>query len=188
MPTNLQKDLNNYRPGQHLKPLNYLTLTLMGYYRNILRTTKVSQRKKRRRKMQYRAAGVAITEASILLKLKKVQEEREHSGAKVRRALKFTKECADAASVTSEPTESRPGCSGNTNVVEELNSSDSQEDDNCCFCGRWAPPKLKTIPGVTFVEWAKCDICPHWTHLKFCTKVSEVRKEDTFLCPHCLEE
>ncbi|KAJ8024408.1 Jerky protein-like-like [Holothuria leucospilota] len=191
-----QINIDAYQPAKGLEQLStgptsetteLTDLDIDGILSKYSTNNKSKPKKKRRRKMQYRAAGVAITETSILLKLKKVQEEREQSGAKVRRALKFTKECADAASVTSEPG-SRPGCSGNTNVVEELNSSDSQEDDNCCFCGRWAPPKLKTIPGVTFVEWAKCDICPHWTHLKFCTKVSEVRKEDTFLCPHCLEE
>ena len=76
-----------------------------------------------------------------------------------------------------------------------LNDSDSEEpgllsdDDKCCVCGHYAPPALRNFPFLKIVNWAGCSSCNHWVHLKFCTTTEiTVRRNNVFLCVHCLEE
>ena len=71
----------------------------------------------------------------------------------------------------------------------DLMSEDSQlstdEDELCCVCGDWQPKELRSCDSIVFSKWAKCDICTHWTHLKFCTDVRVIRCGSEFRCPHC---
>jgi hypothetical protein len=79
-----------------------------------------------------------------------------------------------------------------------LQSSDSSEDDDdipdkekCCFCGLFTPKEKKNEVFISFTKWAQCDgmpqgkPCLHWVHLKYCTKVSVLRRGDKFFCHHC---
>ena len=91
-----------------------------------------------------------------------------------------------------------PGTSGlnNSGYALNLESEDtgsdfSVEDDDqvkCCICDKWQPDALKTIADVTFVEWAECDQCRHWTHLRFCSTIRHVVEGSEFRCPHCVPQ
>jgi hypothetical protein len=71
-------------------------------------------------------------------------------------------------------------------------SSDSDigdsDEDKCCVCNLWSPAELKGCTSIVFVKWGKCDFCPHWVHLKFCTEVKVIRRATVFRCPHCAKE
>ena len=34
----------------------------------------------------------------------------------------------------------------------------------------------------------KCDLCPHWVHLRVCCETRVIRRGDVFKCPHCLHK
>ena len=97
--------------------------------------------------------------------------------------------------VISEPL---PGTSGlnkhggaiNLEPAEDTESDYSLDDDQvkCCVCDLWEPEELKRMADVTFVEWAECDFCKHWTHLRFCSAVKQVAEGNEFRCPHCLPQ
>jgi len=72
--------------------------------------------------------------------------------------------------------------------AEDATTDDDDSDadtETCCMCDRFEPANLDKFPYITLVSWGKCDKCPHWTHLKFCSKVRVIRRETEFLCPHC---
>lgn len=58
-------------------------------------------------------------------------------------------------------------------------------DDLCCVCLKKSPPALNTSIYLDIVNWAQCDKCSHWTHLKYCSPVRVVRRHSVFFCPHC---
>ena len=57
--------------------------------------------------------------------------------------------------------------------------------EKCCVCKRYEPEGLKYLPYFKLVKWAKCDDCEHWVHLTFCAAEKIIRRQSTFLCPHC---
>jgi hypothetical protein len=74
---------------------------------------------------------------------------------------------------------------------EDVDSDDFTDDDDnelCCVCEKSQPVEMKNAGGIFFVKWGKCDFCPHWTHLRFCTDVSVLRTHSIFRCPHCTEK
>ena len=66
-----------------------------------------------------------------------------------------------------------------------LRDEDIGEEEKCCVCKKWEPDEIRGSAYISFVNWAKCDFCPHWTHLKTCTEVRVIRRESVFRCPHC---
>ena len=70
-----------------------------------------------------------------------------------------------------------------TESESELSVAD---EDLCCVCHDWQPVQLRKCQTICFVKWGKCDFCPHWTHLKFCSDVNVLRRDSVFRCPHCL--
>ena len=75
-----------------------------------------------------------------------------------------------------------------TEINDSFDSTDEEEIDEsekCCVCHKFQPEEFKHIISLTFVKWAKCDDCGHWTHLKYCTPVKVIRLHDKFTCPHC---
>ena len=67
-------------------------------------------------------------------------------------------------------------------------SSDNDADGDCCVCKKERSPGLCEAlkrGEIVFNNWAQCDICDHWTHLRFCSSVRVVRKGTFFKCPHC---
>ena len=70
----------------------------------------------------------------------------------------------------------------------EKHQSDNEEDDEvCCVCKLFSPVDLQRMTSLVIVNWAQCNKCGHWTHLKFCTKTIVCRKNESFflstLCP-----
>lgn len=74
----------------------------------------------------------------------------------------------------------------------ESSESDSDpeisEEEKCCLCHKWESDELRGSVFITLVNWGKCDFCPHWTHLKTCSKVRVLRRDSVFRCPHCLTD
>ena len=66
-----------------------------------------------------------------------------------------------------------------------LSDEDIGEEEKCCVCKKWEPDEIRGSAYISFVNWAKCDFCPHWTHLKTCTEVRVIRRDSVFRCPHC---
>ena len=82
-----------------------------------------------------------------------------------------------------------PGPSRSHIDVPESLPEDSQDDEVCCQCEQWSPPGLKQCPNLQIVNWACCDKCKHWVHLKFCVALWAIEPNDKFICPCCtLEE
>ena len=80
---------------------------------------------------------------------------------------------------------SAPHCQ--THIDDESDQSLPVEDDEevCCICSQRMPTAMNLAYQLEFVKWAQCDLCQHWTHLKFCSKVRVIRLNSEFLCPHC---
>ena len=69
---------------------------------------------------------------------------------------------------------------------EDSYESEADSEDLCCVCSGWQPEEIRGCQTIVFVTWGKCDFCPHWTHLKYYSKVRVLRKDSVFRCPHCL--
>jgi hypothetical protein len=77
-------------------------------------------------------------------------------------------------------------------VVISTDTGESEEDsETCCVCGLFQPKEVVNCTSLIFVKWAKCDgikngqPCNHWTHLKYCSPVKVLRRNDKFFCCHC---
>ena len=72
---------------------------------------------------------------------------------------------------------------------DDITSEESDdESEKCVVCKRVEPEKLKSLPYLKFVKWAKCDSCHGWVHLEFCSEVKFVRSRGSFLCPGCSQK
>ena len=60
-----------------------------------------------------------------------------------------------------------------------------EDDENCCVCCKFQPEGLHIDLALKLVQWAQCDVCLKWVHLKFCTDAEEVSDSDTCHCPKC---
>ena len=50
------------------------------------------------------------------------------------------------------------------------------DESLCCVCDRRMPIALQSSYVIEFVQWAQCDRCDHWTHLKYCCKTRCLRR------------
>ena len=96
---------------------------------------------------------------------------------------------------TVEPVPSTSGTSLRKGAPLDLSFEDSYEGDSdvfneadelCCVCNKWEPKELQQCAAFVIAKWAKCDYCPRWTNLIYCSKVKFVRFKEEFRCPHCL--
>ena len=89
----------------------------------------------------------------------------------------------------------QPGPSNvNQQQVNSQNSADKESDfesesqmadeDKCCQCQRYYVQSRDCLE-VSITQWACCDVCNHWVHLKYCPPIRVVRKETPFKCPCC---
>ena len=69
---------------------------------------------------------------------------------------------------------------------DSIHSSDDDDNIPCCVCDQRYPPALRTCISLTIVNWAKCDACEHWTHLRCGSSVNVVRRSSELFCPHCV--
>ncbi|XP_053388334.1 uncharacterized protein LOC128551486 [Mercenaria mercenaria] len=67
-------------------------------------------------------------------------------------------------------------------------SGDEDDTEVCSVCERFTPAELKFCVNLTLVKWGCCDKCDRWVHLRFCSPVKVLRRNDPFLCPKCTEE
>ena len=53
---------------------------------------------------------------------------------------------------------------------EEVEEDDTPVEDNevCCVCKLFSPKEMRQRKDICFLNWAQCDKCGHWCHLKFC--------------------
>ena len=71
-------------------------------------------------------------------------------------------------------------------VTRTEDSDDEIEDrELCCICNKFQPDGLRLDMAISFVEWAQCDSCNGWVHLKYCSPVTKVSDNDTFHCRNC---
>ena len=42
---------------------------------------------------------------------------------------------------------------------------------------------LKHVVSLTIMNWAQCEDCDHWTHLRYCSPVNVVSSKSVFRCP-----
>ncbi len=86
----------------------------------------------------------------------------------------------------------QPSTSGlNAPNIDDCDSEltdDEADSTPCCVCGNTSPDAINLIYTLEIIQWGKCDKCSHWTHLKYCTPVRCLRRNSTFLCPHCEKE
>lgn len=85
----------------------------------------------------------------------------------------------------------KPSTSGKPSVppLSPASSTLSLSDDElCCVCKRYEPEELRNCVGLVLVKWAQCDVCSHWTHLRFCTSIRVLRRGSSFKCPCCNTE
>ena len=108
---------------------------------------------------------------------------------KVRQPKKSTK-----LNISQQPSTSGTSKAGKPIDILSTESSDSDsdpeisEEEKCCLCHKWEPDELRGSVFITLVNRGKCDFCPHWTHLKTCSKVRVPRRDSVFRCPHCLND
>ena len=64
-------------------------------------------------------------------------------------------------------------------MIRSIQTSDFSEDEMeittneslCCVWKRRMPESMKSAYVIEFVQWAQCDKCSHWIHLKYCSEV-----------------
>ena len=60
---------------------------------------------------------------------------------------------------------------------------DEDESEVCIMCQRYQPKQLTRMGRLVIVDWASCDKCNGWVHLKFCCVEIHVGRT----CPLCKE-
>ena len=63
-------------------------------------------------------------------------------------------------------------------LVCEEDDSDLDDDVSCCVCRHARPLELNNANYLVITQWAQCETCGHWNHLKFSSTVC-VDRNDT---------
>jgi hypothetical protein len=74
------------------------------------------------------------------------------------------------------------------NTDSDVEENDILDSDKCIVCRRQNVKDIGKLPYLTIVNWGFCDRCDGWVHLKFCSPVRVLRRNDTILCPSCSYE
>jgi len=69
--------------------------------------------------------------------------------------------------------------------TEDSDDDEIEDRELCCICSKFQPDGLRLDMAISFVEWAQCDSCNGWVHLKYCSSVTKVSDNDTFHCRNC---
>lgn len=143
-------------------------------------------------------AGNLLKESNIQIlesyEIKKQKLEKETKCEKKTKGRGKTPSKSKGKSTATVCASPKPGTSGAQSKtsgpipVDTCSSDDNFTDDEevCCICNKWQPEELSHMAGISFVNWGQCDICGHWTHLKFCSQVKVLRRGSEFKCPHCI--
>ncbi|XP_046576244.1 MFS-type transporter clz9-like [Haliotis rubra] len=154
--------------------------------------TDKSQSTKKRKVLSAVVGGKAITEDSIMEKVR----EHQVSNPPVKKRKSANKTPKSRQNIMTDKSSSpQPGTSGIyfRRIDPVVDSSDEEneitDDELCCQCYRFTPRELEGCQSIVFVSWAECThpSCKHWVHLKVCTPVRVVRATSEFWCP-CHDE
>ena len=134
-------------------------------------------------------SGKVITNDAFISQLTcYINEKTKNDKCKPKRKKISTHTNQKRPTVMRSPKPSTSGLQINTHS-EKGPESDLDEDitdeEKCCVCASFSPPDLKKCQYLKIVSWGQCDMCNHWVHLSFCTPERVVRRQGTFLCPHC---
>ena len=161
-----------------------------------VKKVKSEVKQKERRTMSKVTSGHCITEERVINKMRQHEETQNgnRSAEKKRKATKTQKSPA-------KPKRARKGKKsaiidsqepGPSRINLTQDSTEDSEDsvriddaDKCCVCGLFTPKEVRDCVSLIFTSWVQCDRCPHWVHLRFCTKERVIRKGDSFYCTHC---
>ncbi|XP_060572341.1 uncharacterized protein LOC132730435 isoform X3 [Ruditapes philippinarum] len=151
--------------------------------------------KKERRSISKIVAGKAITEPTVAADVKDYISNTQRKSTAT--ATKGFRTPSKSLSAKGNPKPSSSGTSKSggpidlstpplmEDSVDDDSVVDDDDDELCCVCNKFQPEELSNCHVVTFLKWAKCDFCEHWTHLIYCSEVRVVRRGDEFRCPHC---
>ncbi|KAJ8317089.1 hypothetical protein KUTeg_004993 [Tegillarca granosa] len=127
--------------------------------------------------------GHAITEDDVTDQIKKFKKSQ--SDDKKKKPVKSTKQTPDKMPAVALSPQPGPSAYYVDDSGNDFQSEDSDTEGDCCICHKNSPPGLRDCLDLVIVKWALCDICGHWTHLRFCSNVRVVRRHSEFRCPHC---
>ena len=105
---------------------------------------------------------------------------------KQEKTVKSKSKCSANLPISPQPGPSHINLMSSMSEEESENESESQipDKEKCCVCKRFYAQSRETYQ-VSITQWACCDECGHWVHLRYCTPVRVVRKETSFKCPCC---
>jgi hypothetical protein len=151
-----------------------------------------SEKKKSNKKVS--VGGMAITEGEgyrIIFEESLSEDNEIHERKEIMTKSGRIKKPPQVYSPSTSP---QPGPSGLkvlgtlTTLAEEESMHEEVSDndnDNCCVCGQFSPPKMNNSINLNIVDWAMCCYCSHWVHLRYCHKTLKVKSSDDFFCPCC---
>ncbi|KAJ8309288.1 LOW QUALITY PROTEIN: hypothetical protein KUTeg_014162 [Tegillarca granosa] len=161
---------------------NSVTVTEFFDGKNIQAETKKKKRKPIK-SISGIVGGHAITEDNVTDQIKKFKKNQ--SDDKKKKPVKSTKQTPDKMPAVALSPQPGPSAYYVDDSGNDFQSEDSDTEGDCCICHKNSPPGLRDCLDLVIVKWALCDICGHWTHLRFCSSVRVVRRHSEFRCPHC---
>ena len=103
---------------------------------------------------------------------------------------KYMAESATRPSTVGKATTSGSPVAGPSRAIQTCDDDsmsiddDVTDDEKCCVCKKYYCTS-KDGQSLAIYTWAQCDVCQHWTHLKYCTPIRVVRRNTPFKCPCC---
>jgi len=114
----------------------------------------------------------------------KQKNKSNQQNKKQKTNLPHPQPCTSAASSGGVPVEVPPYTDTDSTQGEEA----LDDSELCIVCHKFTPDAFTNAFTVEFIKWGQCDSCGGWVHLKYCTPISVLRRESTFLCPNCENE
>ena len=130
--------------------------------------------------------GQAITEIAYEKKIKAYEISKpELKPKQIMKIVKAkTKMCLTPKSSENKSPKNLQSPKPSTRGLHQANLITSEEIDDesekCVVCKQIEPDKLKSLPYLKFVKWAKCDDCHGWVHLESAQKLNLSRVEGHF--------
>lgn len=196
----ITQSLTNDLPPETPNPVNDMTEKMKNFFSD-RQITKVVQRPKKKFVPPYSVTGDLLKKSNIdsltNQAMKKEQPKVQQPKVKKPTSKGQSQKVNKVSTLKLNPNTEKPSTSGQNkkgNPIELTSdiSSESEisgsEDDNCCVCNRFQPAELQNCHQLVITKWAQCDFCPHWTHLKYCSEVTVIRRDSVFRCPHCLSK
>ncbi|XP_053383877.1 uncharacterized protein LOC128550038 [Mercenaria mercenaria] len=149
-----------------------------------------------RRTLSKVVGGKPITEDTVFENMKDHVAQQKTPSSRSKTPKKHQKKDLPLLNIPKSPRPVQQPSTSSNNRKADVESpasiiSDSGDEDDtevCSVCGRFTPTELKYCVNLTLVKWGCCDKCDKWVHLRFCSPVKVLRRNDPFLCPKCTEE